>query len=129
MAFSSKVIREGIKQQMRTGRPPDLVAIQKKMNAERDNKEYLSCRWGKDKDGKSCYCVLLRIVPYDRQVDIHKYYGLNPLQARRVETEVKRYEAYNKSDVYRLAQNPNHHHLLMAVRNRLSRFWDNGLDR
>ena len=116
MAYSARVIREGIKQQMRTGRPPDFDAIKHKM--EMDERHCLSADWQRDEKGR-CLAVSLRTM-YNRELVIYKYHNVTERQAIYIKQKLPQMEQQLATPLRYLRKNPNDRFLLQ----RLQQEWE-----
>ncbi len=104
MGFSNKVIQQAIKEQMRTGRVPDLNRIKREQEeAERRGKLY--CRWEKDKKLGLVYGVFMQDM-YAHERKVHQFTNVSSVKANYINEKVSYFNRVHRNFLSSLTRNP-----------------------
>ena len=104
MGFSNSLIHKAIREQMRTGRVPDLNKM-KREQQEAERRGTLSCCWNKDRQGRLCYGVYMEDM-YGRELPIHKFYNVSSSMQSMIRDKVMRYSRMHKPILSQISRNP-----------------------
>ena len=103
MGFSNSLMHKAIREQMRTGRVPDLNKM-KREQQEAERRGMLSCRWNKDRQGRLYYGIYMEDM-YGKELPIHKFYNVSSSIQSMIRDKVMRYSRMHRQVLSQLSRN------------------------
>ena len=105
MGISNRVIKKAIREQMRTGRVPDLQKLQRK-DREEQLAGKLSCVWERNKNGKFCYNVYLYSQFHHNQIPVHSFLNVSRNETGRIDNLINYYNRNHRMLLLNVSRNP-----------------------